>query len=1293
MAHAMHPLSVTARLVALTLSTTAVLLPMTAAHAVTAVGPQGSTSGTRVCGTATGVDLTHAVHVPSPVALTPRTKVDGFIVVDNVLYVKDAGSGRLNSYDMSGTALATYPVPPGPFTVDPSGASYVAEAPDKLAKRSGDGTIVWTVTLPAPIQALAGVPGAPWRLVAKMSDRTQLVDPGSGVLGGPAALQGAQFAADTGDGVLSVDDHYVRVYGSSLQERQRIGSAADANAPLPDGAALHFHLPGGAARLADGRMLVTDSSRGIWLLDRLGVPVGLASESALGSVPQGASLVVVRDSVLFTSGAPYSWNQTVAKMPLADLLRLAGGQPSSAGPRLGFGAGLSTGVAGNYFPAGSTPTIGLAFDDEWDDVPGLTLRYSVRDAQQVADGDISTATDVALTAAAMHGGAQLTLPAARPGAYEIDAHLFKDGQEESATCVHYTVGAPGMTLDLARLPGSADAGGPDGPRGVALADLFGSGGHRMGLDWRKLLDANGRTTFLNYDAEVQAAAALAQSKHVDLSLQLGSGGPERAFVDNGTWGARVKEVVAHFAPYVHYWEAWNEPNITGFSATDYTNKILKPVSLAVHAADPEGKVIGGSVVGLGDYPYWQSMVDAGALSYMDIAAIHPYTGHNRSFEEEGFSDKLQQIKAILAKGGKPDMPVWMTEFAFWSNGPSNWFSQADKSVRAKIVAQSLGVDHWDYFLSQGTWGNDGVTFSLIEGNHVVKPAAVAMMQSRSEMSGRHFSGWVATGVPHAYVARFGPREGGTDEVLAMWSDDAEVPVAVTSAGASNVEVADEYGASRSVTLAAGAARGLRLTGSVQYVSGPLGTLSIGALETWGSNLALARSGSMVSASSAGNWNLADKAIDGVGSALAQGDFRSSSAWASAPGDERPTLTVTFPAVKTLDRVVLATGGLGSVQPGIRDFDVDLQHEDGSWTSAAQVRGAFARRVLLSSFPATPATALRVTVLSVNLGGYNGGAAPWFWPTDAASLSDPTQSWYGPAIVRELEAYGPGDITPSTPLLSDQSAPASTPATTSPPSPSPAATTEPVPTATPVPSEPSTAQSPPPSTSPDNPPSSPAPSSSPSPSPTAPPGNPTSPHPTPAGNERLATEVRASGTSAVTAGTTVIRTARLTTAPGNSHSGMSLQLWTRPHGSQAAWVAERTATTDQAGVARFPLVRTRNTDLRVVFSGTLRLRPSASAIFTLYTRRNVTAASSRTTVPRGSLVRLSGHVSPTTGGWVYVQRFDSGRWRAVAQAVLLHGTYRATLRVDRPGAVFLRVVRLADATTALSFSHVLGLRVR
>ena len=53
----------------------------------------------------------------------------------------------------------------------------------------------------------------------------------------------------------------------------------------------------------------------------------------------------------------------------------------------------------------------------------------------------------------------------------------------------------------------------------------------------------------------------------------------------------------------------------------------------------------------------------------------------------------------------------------------------------------------------------------------------------------------------------------------------------------------------------------------------------------------------------------------------------------------------------------------------------------------------------------------------------------YWPTDTPTLADPNTPFYGPAIVRELEIYGPGQVVEGLPIPIPDPTPDPTPTPT------------------------------------------------------------------------------------------------------------------------------------------------------------------------------------------------------------------------------------------------------------------------
>ena len=188
-------------------------------------------------------------------------------------------------------------------------------------------------------------------------------------------------------------------------------------------------------------------------------------------------------------------------------------------------------------------------------------------------------------------------------------------------------------------------------------------------------------------------------------------------------------------------------------------------------------VLGGST--LEPVPWWwQQVIAAGGLAWMDVAAIHPYTGSDDSYDEDGMAAQIAPAAGQL--GSKP---LWFTEVGWWSDGDYDFLCQADNMARSLIWQKVLGVPVENYFFDEGAWGNDGVSFSLIQTSNAVdyvKPAALATMTTSGMLAGRRYVSMPSTGIPHAFQADFGPVSGGSTDLAAVWTDGLPVTATVTA---------------------------------------------------------------------------------------------------------------------------------------------------------------------------------------------------------------------------------------------------------------------------------------------------------------------------------------------------------------------------------------------------------------------------------------------------------------------------------------------------------------------------------
>ena len=252
--------------------------------------------------------------------------------------------------------------------------------------------------------------------------------------------------------------------------------------------------------------------------------------------------------------------------------------------------------------------------------------------------------------------------------------------------------------------------------------------------------------------------------------------------------------------------------------------------------------------------------------------------------------------------------MWITELGWWSNGPYNFLAQADITARAQLWMRALGIPVWEQLMVQGTYGDGDLTYSLIQGDSLVKPAALAAMVEATQTRGRAFNGWLASGLPLTYAASFGARAGGGGTVVALWTDDVALRVRVRLIAGS----ARQRDARRSIRARRGASR---YRGSCRLSSAARSSTSSCRR---GTGWRLVRPSRSVATSRlrapararprarARNPMPLRSRSTAISVPRNVGELSQSPAWASAAGDGAPTLTVRLAHAARIDRVLLAT---------------------------------------------------------------------------------------------------------------------------------------------------------------------------------------------------------------------------------------------------------------------------------------------------------------------------------------------------------------------------------------------------
>ncbi len=141
------------------------------------------------------------------------------------------------------------------------------------------------------------------------------------------------------------------------------------------------------------------------------------------------------------------------------------------------------------------------------------------------------------------------------------------------------------------------------------------------------------------------------------------------------WERYIRVLAERYKGRITHWEIMNEPNLF-IMPEDYLT-YLKAAYEVLKQVDASNKVIGFCATGdLGGAvnSFLGKAFSLGGLDYADIVAFHPY--HARTLASPKPADKMiAEAKALLAKFGRPDMPLWNTELYFLKDeDDSNYYA-------------------------------------------------------------------------------------------------------------------------------------------------------------------------------------------------------------------------------------------------------------------------------------------------------------------------------------------------------------------------------------------------------------------------------------------------------------------------------------------------------------------------------------------------------------------------------------------------------------------------------------------
>jgi hypothetical protein len=184
--------------------------------------------------------------------------------------------------------------------------------------------------------------------------------------------------------------------------------------------------------------------------------------------------------------------------------------------------------------------------------------------------------------------------------------------------------------------------------------------------------------------------------------------------NDNDWKQFVAQLVTRYKGRISSYEMWNEPNAIGFftgSASDMAHLISLAYPI-IKSIDPQAIVVSPSPSSTGwptPYDVWlDQFLQAGGGKYVDAVAWHAYAGRSNqpAVPPEDLVNQIKKIRAVLAKYGLSNLPLWDTEGG-WGNNSQLPDPQLQAAFLARwyLIQYSYGVAraYW-YQWDNPTWG-------------------------------------------------------------------------------------------------------------------------------------------------------------------------------------------------------------------------------------------------------------------------------------------------------------------------------------------------------------------------------------------------------------------------------------------------------------------------------------------------------------------------------------------------------------------------------------------------------------
>jgi len=167
--------------------------------------------------------------------------------------------------------------------------------------------------------------------------------------------------------------------------------------------------------------------------------------------------------------------------------------------------------------------------------------------------------------------------------------------------------------------------------------------------------------------------------------------------DLKAWHRYAHETVRQYKGKIKHWEVWTEPAKSAEDINmdlDRYLRLLQIANLAIRHADPQAKIIAGSLTPMGMTGYLGKFLEKGGGKWVDIIGLHPASG---SLDPEN-SFLAERVREVVAKvrNHDPKLQVWVTTLGWQTTsretgGGVPESAQAEYLARGKVLCLAGGA--------------------------------------------------------------------------------------------------------------------------------------------------------------------------------------------------------------------------------------------------------------------------------------------------------------------------------------------------------------------------------------------------------------------------------------------------------------------------------------------------------------------------------------------------------------------------------------------------------------------------